>query len=45
MDDKIAVIICLTIIALVSMWLLKDAAIASNVVSALAGVAVGKILK
>ena len=45
MDDKIAVIFCLTFIACLSMWLLSESAIASNVVSALAGIAVGKVLK
>jgi len=45
MDDKIAVIFCLTFIASLSMIILSEGAIASNVVSALAGIAVGKVLK
>lgn len=44
-DDKDLVIICATIIALASMWMMKDATIISNVVTGLFGVAIGKQLK
>ena len=44
-DDKLAVILCVTLIGIVSMFKLTDAAtVVNSVVSGLFGVAVGKSL-
>jgi hypothetical protein len=42
-DDKIVISVCLTLIALVSLFTIKDITILTAIVAALAGFATGKL--